>query len=151
MLNAIPTVTRNMLGLVVSTSAKRYSFHATRKEKIPVATSPGSESGRMTRRNALRWVQPSTNAAWSSLATVGGYVYNGGVIVAHASSGYVAVSQACTHQGATIIFDSSTSSFFCPAHGSRFSLTGAVLNGPAGTPLGAYKTSLSGNSLRVYS
>jgi len=92
-----------------------------------------------------------TNAAWSSLATVGGYVYNGGVIVAHASSGYVAVSQACTHQGATIIFDSGTNSFFCPAHGSRFSLTGAVLNGPAGNPLGAYKTSLSGKSLRVYS
>ena len=92
-----------------------------------------------------------TNPAWTGLAAAGGYVYNGGVIVAHASSGYVAVSQACTHQGSTILFDSSNNTFFCPAHGSRFSLTGGVLNGPAGSPLGTYKTSLTGNSLRVYS
>jgi len=92
-----------------------------------------------------------TNPAWAGLAAAGGYVYNGGVIVAHASGGYVAVSQACTHQGSTILFDASNNTFFCPAHGSRFSLTGGVLNGPAGSPLGTYKTSLTGNSLRVYS
>jgi cytochrome b6-f complex iron-sulfur subunit len=92
-----------------------------------------------------------TNPAYSSLSGVGKYVYNAGVIVAHAQSGYVAVSFACTHQGNTIIFDVSTNSFFCPAHGSRFSLNGAVINGPAASPLGSYKTALTGNSLRVFS
>jgi cytochrome b6-f complex iron-sulfur subunit len=92
-----------------------------------------------------------TNSSYAGLKSVGGYVYNAGVIVAHASSGYVAVSLACTHQGATIIFDASNNSFFCAAHGSRFSLNGGVINGPAGSPLGAYKTALTGNSLRVYS
>jgi len=92
-----------------------------------------------------------TNPAWSSLKSVGAYVYNVGVIVARTSSGYVAVSQACTHQGSTVVFDPGSNSFFCPAHGSRFSLSGGVLNGPAGSPLGAYKTSLTGSSLRVYS
>jgi cytochrome b6-f complex iron-sulfur subunit len=92
-----------------------------------------------------------SNPAYSGLKTVGGYVYIAGVIVAHASNGYIAVSSACTHQGATIIFDGGSNSFFCPAHGSRFSTTGAVLNGPAGSPLGRYNTTLIGNSLRVYS
>jgi cytochrome b6-f complex iron-sulfur subunit len=92
-----------------------------------------------------------TNPAYAGLKSVGGYAYNQGVIVAHASSGYVAVSQACTHQGTTILFDPASNSFFCPAHGSRFSLTGSVINGPAADPLGSYKTSLTGNSLRVYS
>jgi len=93
-----------------------------------------------------------TAAANASLRNVGGYVYNNvGVIVAHAQSGYVAVSYACTHQGSTIVFDAGTNSFFCPAHGSRFSLSGGVIQGPAGSPLGSYKTTLTGNSLRVYS
>ncbi len=92
-----------------------------------------------------------TNQAYSGLLTVGGYVYNSGVIVAHASSGYVAVSQACTHQGNTIIFDGQNNSFYCPAHGSRFTTAGAVINGPASSPLGRYNTTLNGNSLRVNS
>jgi cytochrome b6-f complex iron-sulfur subunit len=92
-----------------------------------------------------------TNPAYSGLKTIGNYVYNAGVIVAHSQSGYVAVSLACTHQGATVVFDASTNSFFCPAHGSRFSLNGGVTVGPAGSPLGTYKTTLTGNSLRVYS
>ena len=93
-----------------------------------------------------------TAAANASLRNVGGYVYNNvGVIVAHAQSGYVAVSFACTHQGSTIVFDASANSFFCPAHGSRFALSGGVINGPASSPLGSYKTTLNGNSLRVYS
>ena len=92
-----------------------------------------------------------TNPAYAGLKSVGNYVYNAGVIVAHAQGGYVAVSLACPHQGATVVFDASTNSFFCPAHGSRFSLSGAVITGPAGSPLGSYKTTLTGTSLRVFS
>lgn len=92
-----------------------------------------------------------SNPAYSGLKTVGGYVYNAGVIVAHAAAGYIAVSSACTHQGNTIIFDAANNNFYCPAHGSRFSTTGAVVNGPAASPVGRYNTTLTGNSLRVYS
>ncbi len=92
-----------------------------------------------------------TNPLYSGLKTVGGYVYNNGVIVAHAAGGYVAVSSACTHQGNTIYYDVGSNLFVCPAHGSRFGTDGSVVNGPAAAPLGRYNTSLNGNLLRVYS
>ena len=113
-------------------------------------TNPNSGSS-ITAPTNVDFTLDLSNAAYAGLRNVGGFAYNAGVIVAHASSGYVAVSYSCTHQGTTVIFDASTNTFFCPAHGSRFALNGGVINGPAGSPLGSYKTTLSGNSLRVYS
>ncbi len=92
-----------------------------------------------------------TNAASAALKSVGGYLYNGGIIVAHAPSGYIAVSSACTHQGNAVYYDLGTNSFYCPAHGSRFATNGSVINGPAGSALGKYNTTLNGTSLRVFS
>ncbi len=92
-----------------------------------------------------------TASANSTLNSVGGYVYHNGVIVANTTKGFVALSSTCTHQGATVYYDSGTDSFFCPAHGSRYDTSGAVLNGPATNPLTKYKTSLNGNLLKVTS
>ena len=92
-----------------------------------------------------------TNSAYATLRSVGGYVYNNGVIVAHAPTGYIAVSSTCTHQGATVQYELGSNSFYCPAHGSRFAAGGAVLNGPASNPLAKYNATLNGNSLRVFS
>jgi cytochrome b6-f complex iron-sulfur subunit len=93
-----------------------------------------------------------SNSAYAALKTNGGYLYNGGVIVARTSTGtYVAVSQACTHAGADVQFAGGSNQFQCPAHGSIFALDGSVLRGPAGSPLAKYNTSLTGNLLRVYS
>lgn len=93
-----------------------------------------------------------TNAAYTSLKSNGGYVYNDGIIVARTVSGtYVAVSQYCTHAGGTVVYDSNINDFYCPVHGSLYSTTGSVIQGPAASPLVKYNTSLSGNSLRVYS
>jgi cytochrome b6-f complex iron-sulfur subunit len=75
-----------------------------------------------------------------------------GIIVARTTSGaYLAVSQACTHEGTTVTYQLNGDRFFCPNHGSTFSTTGAVLNGPANRALTQYKTSLAGNNLRVFS
>lgn len=91
----------------------------------------------------------SSNVA---LATNGGYLISQGVIVAKTNSGdFIAVSAACTHQGVEVEFQSSNNRFYCSGHGANFSTTGAVLNGPANSPLKKYNTSLNGNVLRVYS
>ena len=93
-----------------------------------------------------------TNPTYAALRSVGGYVYNGGVIVARVSNGsYVALSQACTHAGTTVQYVASTNQFYCPSHGSNFGTDGAVINGPAGSPLARYNTTLTGNQLRVFS
>jgi glycine/D-amino acid oxidase-like deaminating enzyme/nitrite reductase/ring-hydroxylating ferredoxin subunit len=44
-------------------------------------------------------------------------------------------SAACTHLGCTLTWNNSEKSFDCPCHGSRFSPSGDVINGPANTAL----------------
>jgi|ERR1051325_8559583 cytochrome b6-f complex iron-sulfur subunit len=73
---------------------------------------------------------------------------NNGVLVAVNSftavvrtgpASFDAFSMYCTHQGClTDIF--SGSRFVCPCHGSEFSNTGAVTQGPAARPLDKYTT-----------
>ncbi|HWT24379.1 MAG TPA: FAD-dependent oxidoreductase, partial [Solirubrobacteraceae bacterium] len=46
-----------------------------------------------------------------------------------------AVSLRCTHMGCLLRFNAAERSWDCPCHGSRFDVDGAVLEGPAVTPL----------------
>lgn len=90
----------------------------------------------------------SGNAA---LKTAGGFVYTNGVVVAQTLAGkFIAVSQSCTHEGATVQYDASSDRFFCPAHGSVFADSGQVINGPAGRALTEYTVDVNGNSLHVH-
>lgn len=88
----------------------------------------------------------------AALNTAGNYIYQSGIIIAKTlSDTYIAVSQACTHQGTSVVFQGTNDRFFCPNHGSTFSTSGAVTNGPAASPLKRYNTALSGTNLRVFS
>jgi len=81
-----------------------------------------------------------------------GYVYGAGgqVVVAKTTAGsYIAVAAPCTHQGTPVEFQTAANGFYCPTHGSRFSTSGAVLNGPAASPLRAYTVVQTGNMLRI--
>ena len=92
---------------------------------------------------------------YSKLKTNGEFVVLTGqpIIVARKGDGsFVAVSKNCTHQGQQLTFQAANDRFNCALHGSNFSTTGAVVNGPATSPLKQYKTELNsaGTSLRVY-
>lgn len=87
-----------------------------------------------------------------SLSTNGGYVISNGIVVARTLSGaFLAVSAACTHEGANVSYVSGSNSFHCPRHGAEFNSAGAVTQGPASSPLKVYQTSLNGTTLRVFS
>lgn len=81
-------------------------------------------------------------------------VVKNGVIVVRLSGGstiaaFSAVQVACTHQGTSINFDSAQGNFVCPNHGSKFSTTGNVLNGPAATNLKQFSMAITGSILTV--
>ncbi|MEI8112514.1 MAG: Rieske 2Fe-2S domain-containing protein [Bacteroidia bacterium] len=89
-------------------------------------------------------------SAYSSLKTVGGYTYNGNVIIIRANqSSYIALSSVCTHQGCTVGYSSSANMIVCPCHGAQYNTGGSVLRGPAQQSLTSYKVSLSGTSMTI--
>jgi cytochrome b6-f complex iron-sulfur subunit len=91
--------------------------------------------------------------ASSPLATVGNAALvqssAGGFLVARtAQDTFSALTAVCTHQGCTITgYQSST--YGCPCHGSEFSTTGAVKNGPAASPLRQFATQFVNNVLTI--
>ena len=90
-----------------------------------------------------------SSSTYAALQTIGKYVYINGIIIAKSVSGtYLAVSQACTHQGVPVVYESN-GKCYCPSHGSVFNPDGTVVNGPANYPLKQYKVSLSGNILTI--
>lgn len=63
---------------------------------------------------------------------------NRSFFVVRDSRGFYALRNVCTHNGCNTDFNSATSAFECPCHGSRYNFDGTVKNGPAPLPLGSY-------------
>jgi Rieske Fe-S protein len=62
----------------------------------------------------------------------------------------VAVSRTCTHQGCTVLLPSpGVVTLDCPCHGSRYTTTGAVVNGPAVRALPSYPARIDGQQVAV--
>lgn len=76
----------------------------------------------------------------------GTWTLHGGLVVAQDSGGLYAYTAVCTHQGCIVAAPSSNGTTTCPCHGSQFDGNGAVLVGPAVTPLDHYAvTTCDGN------
>ncbi|HEX3023648.1 MAG TPA: Rieske (2Fe-2S) protein [Chitinophagaceae bacterium] len=90
----------------------------------------------------------------SQLTGIGNSLIQNGVIVVRLASGNVASSftalqVTCTHQGGTLGYEVNNNDFLCPNHGSKFSTTGAVINGPAVAALKSYTINISGNTMII--
>jgi Rieske Fe-S protein len=57
------------------------------------------------------------------------------VYLMRAADGFFAMTAVCTHLGCLTRYEAEPNVIFCPCHGSRFATDGAVVNGPAPTPL----------------
>lgn len=93
-----------------------------------------------------------TLAANAALLTTGGYLVSNGIIVARTGTNqFTAVSAKCTHEGTQVAWQQSNNRFYCSNHGATFTSAGVVTGGPASKNLTQYNTTLTGNSLRVFS
>jgi len=91
-----------------------------------------------------------TNAKYSALNSAGGSVIVQEIIIANAGNGvFIALDSICTHLGCTITYNLASNNFPCPCHGSVYSTTGSVINGPAVIGLKSYPVSKSGNILTI--
>jgi cytochrome b6-f complex iron-sulfur subunit len=61
---------------------------------------------------------------------------------------FTALTAVCTHEQCDVTtFSSSSSRFVCPCHGSQYTTSGAVANGPATRPLQSFATTFTNNVL----
>ena len=90
------------------------------------------------------------NPSFGALNAVGGFLYSGDIIIIHSSeNNFIALSKICTHEGCFVGYNHSSGQLPCPCHGSVFSTTGSVLNGPAPTSLKKYNVKKEGNTLII--
>ena len=88
-------------------------------------------------------------AATSQVPDGGGTIIDGkNIVITQPRSGsFKAFSAICTHEGC-IVSSVSNGTINCPCHGSKFSIKdGAVVNGPATTPLAAIAIKVEGTSI----
>lgn len=107
----------------------------------PVNTPPTSNSG-------------LTINLETELRAVNNFVAKNGFIAIRTASGntaasFVAFSSVCPHAGATVEYREGSSSFLCAAHGSTFSSSGDLVQGPATRGLAKLNLEVSGTTLRI--
>jgi cytochrome b6-f complex iron-sulfur subunit len=61
---------------------------------------------------------------------------------------FSALTATCTHEACTVTGFQSPN-YVCPCHGSRYSLTGVVLNGPAPFSLAQFQTGFEDDTLTI--
>ena len=70
-------------------------------------------------------------------------------VVRTGENNVVAYSPQCTHLGCAYHWEDSRDQFVCPCHGSRFSIDGKVLAGPASRPLDRYPVQVENSKLLI--
>jgi cytochrome b6-f complex iron-sulfur subunit len=90
-----------------------------------------------------------TSSNNSNLGSAGGSKVVNNVIVINTGDDFIALSSICTHEGCQVSYNHGNGNLPCPCHGSVFSTTGSVLNGPASSPLKTYEVIQEGDILTI--
>jgi len=90
-----------------------------------------------------------TAAKYSNLGSAGGFVKEGEIIIINTGDEFIALSNICTHQGCVVSYDNEENNLPCPCHGSVYSTSGSVIQGPADAPLKKYELTQEGDILTI--
>lgn len=115
--------------------------------------SGGDSEGGIPEPSGIDFELDLNAAANAALQNNGGFILKNDVVVARNLQGnFVAASQICSHQQTDRVrfVTDDNGSYYCDTHGSRFTQTGAPINGVTANPLKIFNTSLSGTTLRVF-
>ena len=124
---------------------------------MQACSSPSSSSGGSTALSTVNatvsgGVASANIAAGSALDAVGGMALiqtpsNGSFLATRtAQTTFSVLTATCTHEGCTVTGFSGTT-FVCPCHGSRYSTSGGVVNGPATRSLQTFNSQFSNGVL----
>ena len=111
------------------------------------ASAPSSASG--SGGGSTAGAQSSALAATSEIPVGSGKIFTSEkIVVTQPNSGdFKAFSAVCTHMGC-IVSTISNGTIDCPCHGSQYSIsTGAVVGGPAPSPLPAQAINVTGSNI----
>jgi cytochrome b6-f complex iron-sulfur subunit len=83
--------------------------------------------------NVLYEPSPIANAGKPDTYPRGSVTQNleAGIYIVHAAEGFYALSATCTHLGCLTAWNADQGIVACPCHGSKFSVLGGKLEGPA--------------------
>lgn len=113
------------------------------------APSSASGGGASTSGGSTAGAQGSALATTSEIPVGSGKIFTSEkVVVTQPNSGdFKAFSAVCTHMGC-LVSTISDGTIDCPCHGSKYSIsTGAVVGGPAPSPLPAQSINVSGSNI----
>lgn len=70
------------------------------------------------------------------------HFWKDGFLLVRQPTGFIALSQQCTHQKCNVDYVPERGVIFCPCHSAEFDTTGAVIDGPALRPLDRFATTI---------
>lgn len=98
---------------------------------------------------ACTTTQAGTNEGSIASYPLGTWKKKNSYIIAQDAKGFFAFSAICTHSGCLVNPPTANGQTFCACHGSKFDGNGAVLVGPAKTPLDHYAVTVCGGAVYV--